>query len=371
MMGSYGIGPARIAAAAIEQGADEQGIVWPRAIAPWSVHLVSLGKAGERRSERPPSGSTRSCASAGGEVIYDDRDAGPGEKLTDAELLGCPLRLVVGRRGLADGVVEAQVRRGGEERGCASTMRPREAPRSGRSRREHGLSRGPQRHSAGADPAALRARPQRPAAARRPGRGSRSIRWTIPNFVGYARLAGIPLFLYLAFESGDGRTAGAAIVFWLIAAGDYVDGFLARVTGQYSRLGAMLDPLIDRLTILSGVVVCWHFELLPRWALAVLVAPRGGDARPRPVRAPPRGRHQGQLVRRVAVFPIMAWIFFAMVVDGWVPEALLVLGVVLAIVATVLYARDGVAESARAGKMQGSPVSITFNPRLKLRATGL
>jgi cardiolipin synthase len=55
----------------------------------------------------------------------------------------------------------------------------------------------------------------------------------------------------------------AAIVFWLIAAGDYLDGFLARVTGQYSRLGSLLDPLVDRLTILSGAIVCWHFELLP------------------------------------------------------------------------------------------------------------
>ena len=56
---------------------------------------------------------------AGVEVIYDDRDAGPGEKLTDAELLGCPLRLVAGRRGLAEGIIEAQVRRSGEERKLA------------------------------------------------------------------------------------------------------------------------------------------------------------------------------------------------------------------------------------------------------------
>ncbi len=68
------------------------------------------------RNAKPPTGSTRSCASAGVEVIYDDRDGGPGEKLTDAELLGCPLRLVAGRRGLAEGVIEAQVRRSGEER---------------------------------------------------------------------------------------------------------------------------------------------------------------------------------------------------------------------------------------------------------------
>ena len=89
--------------------------------------------------------------------------------------------------------------------------------------------------------------------------------WTIPNLVGYVRLAAIPLFLYLAFESGDGRSAPAAVVFWLIAASDYLDGFLARVTGQYSRMGALMDPFIDRLTVISGAVVCWSFELLPRW----------------------------------------------------------------------------------------------------------
>jgi phosphatidylglycerophosphate synthase len=90
--------------------------------------------------------------------------------------------------------------------------------------------------------------------------------------VGYLRLAALPVFLYLAFSSGDGRDAAAAVIFWLIAVGDYVDGFLARATGQYSRMGALLDPVVDRLTILCGVAVCWHFDLLPRWALAVLVA---------------------------------------------------------------------------------------------------
>ena len=63
----------------------------------------------------PPTASTKSSAPAGVEVLYDDRDAGPGEKLTDAELLGCPLRIVVGRRGLAEGVVEATERATGEE----------------------------------------------------------------------------------------------------------------------------------------------------------------------------------------------------------------------------------------------------------------
>jgi prolyl-tRNA synthetase len=114
VMGSYGIGPARVIAAAIEQGADEKGIVWPRAIAPWQIHLVSLAKADEDERETADS-LYKQLLDAGGEVVYDDRDAGPGEKLTDAELLGAPLRLVAGRRGLAEGMIEAQARRSGEE----------------------------------------------------------------------------------------------------------------------------------------------------------------------------------------------------------------------------------------------------------------
>jgi len=114
VMGSYGIGPARIAAAAIEQGADDRGIVWPQAIAPWQVHLVALGKAGEEE-RAAADGLYEELTAAGIETLYDDRDAGPGEKLTDAELLGCPLRIVVGRRGLAEGVVEASERASGTE----------------------------------------------------------------------------------------------------------------------------------------------------------------------------------------------------------------------------------------------------------------
>ena len=114
VMGSYGIGPARTLAAAIEQGADERGIVWPRSLAPWGVHLVGLGKPGDEVAEAAEK-LYEELAGAGAEVVYDDRDRGPGEKLTDAELVGCPLRLVVGRRALAEGAVEAQVRRTGTE----------------------------------------------------------------------------------------------------------------------------------------------------------------------------------------------------------------------------------------------------------------
>src|SRR6185436_17563246 len=113
VMGCYGIGPARIVAAAIEQGADERGIVWPPSIAPWRIHLVSLAKSGEPEREAADR-LYDELRAAGAEVLYDDRDAGPGEKLTDAELLGCPLRIVAGRRGLAKGVVEASERAGGD-----------------------------------------------------------------------------------------------------------------------------------------------------------------------------------------------------------------------------------------------------------------
>jgi prolyl-tRNA synthetase len=114
VMGSYGIGPARVVAAAIEQRADERGIIWPKTLAPWQIHLVSLAKA--REPERDAADRLyEELLAAGAEVHYDDRDAGAGEKLTDAELLGCPLRLVVGRRGLAEGVVEASERASGAE----------------------------------------------------------------------------------------------------------------------------------------------------------------------------------------------------------------------------------------------------------------
>jgi cardiolipin synthase (CMP-forming) len=174
--------------------------------------------------------------------------------------------------------------------------------------------------------------------------------WTLPNLVGYLRIAALPVFLYLAFESGDGRSAAAATVFWLVAAGDYLDGFLARVTGQYSRLGAILDPVVDRLTILAGAVVCWHFELLPRWALALLAA--------REVVMLVLGQYairHGVEVRvnwpgRISVFPIMGGIFFAMVFAGWVPAALLIVGLALALVATALYVREARATLQEAGQ---------------------
>jgi CDP-diacylglycerol--glycerol-3-phosphate 3-phosphatidyltransferase len=167
--------------------------------------------------------------------------------------------------------------------------------------------------------------------------------FTLPNLVGYLRLAGLPVFLFLAFESGDGRSFLSAAIFWLIAVGDYVDGFLARATGQYSRLGALLDPVIDRLTVISGCVVCWHFDLLPKWGLAIIVLRevtilvlaeiglrRGVDV-------------EINWLGRVGVAGVMAGIFFALAVEGWVPEALFVAGLVAALLASLVYVRAGLA----------------------------
>jgi prolyl-tRNA synthetase len=114
-MGCYGFGPARAAAAAVEQYADEHGISWPRAIAPFDVHLVTLGKAGSEE-RRISDALYEELVAHGLDTVYDDRDAGPGEKFADAELLGCPARVTIGRKTLAAGELEVQLRRGRERR---------------------------------------------------------------------------------------------------------------------------------------------------------------------------------------------------------------------------------------------------------------
>jgi cardiolipin synthase len=164
---------------------------------------------------------------------------------------------------------------------------------------------------------------------------------TLPNLVGYVRLAGIPIFLYLALSSGDGRTAAASAIYLAVAAGDYVDGFLARATGQYSRMGALLDPIVDRLTVLAGVVVCWHFELLPRWALAllairevaVLVLAQVGLRRGVDVEI--------NWVGRIAVWLTMGGLFLTMVFDEWIGPAMFYTGLVLSLGASALYMKSG------------------------------
>src|ERR1039458_6157504 len=91
--------------------------------------------------------------------------------------------------------------------------------------------------------------------------------WTLPNAIGFTRLALIPVFLIVALSSRDGREALGATLFAVIGWGDYADGIAARLTRQYSRLGTLMDPVTDRLLVVSGVVVCWNFRLLPRWEI--------------------------------------------------------------------------------------------------------
>jgi cardiolipin synthase len=172
---------------------------------------------------------------------------------------------------------------------------------------------------------------------------------TIPNLVGYLRLAGIPVFLYLALSSDDGQTAAASILFLAISAADYLDGFIARATGQYSRMGALLDPLVDRLTVLAGVVVTWKFELLPRWALAVLAVReivtlilaqlalrRGVDL-------------EINWVGRWSVWLTMGGIFLALATDAWVGPAMFLVGLAGSLLATALYLKSGLASARTRG----------------------
>jgi cardiolipin synthase len=165
--------------------------------------------------------------------------------------------------------------------------------------------------------------------------------WTVPNLIGFVRLALVPVFLVVAFSSRDGTSALAATLFAVIGWGDYADGIAARVTGQYSRLGALMDPVTDRLLVVSGVVVCWHFQLLPRWALALLAAREllmlalGEYALRRGVEL--RINWPG----RLAVAPVMGSFFFAMVGLETLGRVMLYVGLALALVATALYVRSG------------------------------
>jgi CDP-diacylglycerol--glycerol-3-phosphate 3-phosphatidyltransferase len=169
--------------------------------------------------------------------------------------------------------------------------------------------------------------------------------WTIPNAIGYIRLAAIPVFLILALNSESGTDALPAVLFALIAWSDYFDGIAARVTGQYSRLGALLDPLVDRLLIIAGVIVCWKFELLPRWALAVLAARELFML----VLARYAMRHHVELkinwFGRWGVWPVFSALFFALCGVDTLALVLLYIGLALVLAATVQYVRDGLRQA--------------------------
>jgi prolyl-tRNA synthetase len=112
--GSYGIGPGRVMAAIVEQRHDERGIRWPRAVAPYDVHVVALAAGGEGIAAAAEE-VAQALDEAGYEVLLDDRDARPGEKFNDADLIGCPIRLTLGRKTLDDRGVDLLVRGTGEQ----------------------------------------------------------------------------------------------------------------------------------------------------------------------------------------------------------------------------------------------------------------
>ena len=171
--------------------------------------------------------------------------------------------------------------------------------------------------------------------------------WTVPNAIGFARLALIPAVVAVALSSATGVGALPATLFAVIGWGDYADGITARVSGQYSRLGALMDPITDRLLVMAGVAVTWRFALLPRWALALLAA--------RELAMLALGRYglaRGVQLRinwpgRLAVAPVMGALFFAMTGLGTLAQALLYAGLALALAASALYVRGGARELRR------------------------
>ena len=178
--------------------------------------------------------------------------------------------------------------------------------------------------------------------------------WTIPNAIGFARLAGIPAFLALQLSSPDGHDTLAIVLFAVIGWADYLDGFAARLTGQYSRLGALLDPVIDRLLVISGMAVCWHFGLLPRWAIVVVIS--------RELVMLVLSRYalrQGLELEinwpgRLAVAPIMGAPFFAMIGVRPLALGLLYAGMALALSASALYVWRGAKELRARRKLSSS-----------------
>jgi CDP-diacylglycerol--glycerol-3-phosphate 3-phosphatidyltransferase len=165
--------------------------------------------------------------------------------------------------------------------------------------------------------------------------------WTLPNAIGIARLLLIPVFLIVALGSDDGRDTTAFVLFAVIAWSDYLDGMAARVTGQYSRLGALLDPLTDRLLVLAGAIVAWDFELLPRWALLVLAA-REAVMLVLTQIALRRGIDLNvNMLGRWAVWPVMSALALALITEGWVVDALLYVGLAMTLAATARYLQDG------------------------------
>jgi cardiolipin synthase len=165
--------------------------------------------------------------------------------------------------------------------------------------------------------------------------------WTIPNAIGFVRLALIPAFLAVALIGGKGVSALAVVLFAVCGWGDYADGIAARVTGQYSRLGTLMDPLTDRMLAVCAGAVCWRYDLLPRWAIGVMIARELAM-----LLVARLGLSKGIDVRvnwpgRLSILPLMGGLFFAMAGLHTVGEVFFLIGVALSLIAFAMYLEYG------------------------------
>ncbi|MEJ7784679.1 MAG: CDP-alcohol phosphatidyltransferase family protein [Solirubrobacteraceae bacterium] len=161
--------------------------------------------------------------------------------------------------------------------------------------------------------------------------------FTIPNAIGYVRVACLVAFLLVALADDDGEGWTQFALFAVVAWGDYADGMAARITGQYSRLGALMDPVIDRALVICGVLVAYDHELLPRWALLVLIAREAVMLAVGPFYVRRRGELKITMLGRWAVWPTMSAIAFALVGADPIDEILLYVGVAMTLGATAQY----------------------------------
>jgi cardiolipin synthase len=165
--------------------------------------------------------------------------------------------------------------------------------------------------------------------------------WTIPNAIVALRLLGIPVFLVLVYRTDDGHSVAAALLYFALGLSDYLDGIAARVLGQYSRLGTIIDPFVDRLLVVAGMVACWSYELLPRWAIAILIARELFML----VVARYGMRHGIDLAinwpGRLGVWPVLGAPFWAIIGVHWLALVNLYAGLVLTLWSTALYLRSG------------------------------
>jgi CDP-diacylglycerol--glycerol-3-phosphate 3-phosphatidyltransferase len=168
--------------------------------------------------------------------------------------------------------------------------------------------------------------------------------WTIPNAIVALRLAGIPVFLVLVYSTDDGHSVVAACLYFALALSDYLDGIAARVTGQYSRLGTIIDPFVDRLLVVAGMVACWSYELLPRWAIAILI----GRELLMLVLARYGMRHGIDIAinwpGRIGIWWVLAAPFWAIIDVHVLALVGLYVGLALTLWSTALYIRDGLAQ---------------------------